>query len=91
VPPAVLGAALHDLEASTNDLEDIGGRPPARRRRQRHRDHVGGPQFARQDGRNLDAHRAVHQQTLAGADRLEETRIRAACANRKDDVAGVAE
>ena len=49
------------------------------------------PSSRASSGGNLDAHRAVDQQTIAGADRLEQTGVGAARANRKKDVAGIAE
>jgi hypothetical protein len=47
--------------------------------------------LAREDRRNLDAHRAVHQQPATRGHGLKESRVRTARANRKKHVTGVAE
>jgi hypothetical protein len=59
LPPAILVAGLHDLEASTNDLKHVGWWPATGRRRQVHRHNVRCAEFARKNGGNLGAHRAV--------------------------------
>ncbi len=48
-------------------------------------------ELAREDGGYLDAHRTVDQEPAAHVHRLKQPRIRAARANRKKHVAGVAE
>src|SRR5439155_16716473 len=89
VPPGRLAAALHDLEASANDLNEITRRPQAGRRRQVDGDDVRRAELAREQGGNLHAHRAVHEQALARAHGLKETRVRAARANWKEHFAAV--
>src|SRR5207249_9919747 len=57
----------------------------------RHRDDVRRTELAREDRGYLHAHRTVNEKSTTHVHRLEQPRVRAARANRKKYIAGVAE
>ena len=52
---------------------------------------MGRAQLASQERRNLDAHAAVHEDAVAREYGLEQARVRATGADRKNHIAGFAE